>query len=72
MSYWSTMVSSAFDRARQHAPQDRATLRVAALELQSRGLTPRDIAAALRLSEGAVRDLLNPPRHPRTIPRIQT
>lgn len=58
MSYWSLMVASAFDRSREHAPQDRATLRVAALELRARGLTPRDIAAALRLSEGAVLDLI--------------
>ena len=45
-------------RARQHRPQDRATLRAAARELASRGLTPTDIAAALRLSERAVRALL--------------
>ena len=45
-------------RARQHRPADRATLRAAARELASRGLTPIDIAAALRLSERAVRALL--------------
>jgi hypothetical protein len=41
-----------------HRPHDRETLRAAALELHSRGLTPRDIAVCLRLSEGAVRSLL--------------
>lgn len=43
---------------RQHRPQDRATLRCAAHELRSRGLTARDIGAALGLSEAAVRALL--------------
>ena len=41
-----------------HRPHDRATLRVAAYELHSRGLTPRDIAVCLQLTEGAVRSLL--------------
>ena len=41
-----------------HRPLDRATLRLAAYELHGRGLTARDIAAALRLTEGAVRCLL--------------
>jgi hypothetical protein len=41
-----------------HRPQDRDTLRVAAHELRSRGLTPRDIAGCLQLTEGAVRSLL--------------
>ncbi|MHB1813436.1 MAG: hypothetical protein ACYCUE_01165 [Steroidobacteraceae bacterium] len=50
-------------RARQHRPQDRATLRCAAVELASRGLTPVDIATALRLSCAAVRDLLEVPLH---------
>ena len=45
-------------RARQHRPADRATLRAAARELASRGLTYRDVATALHLSERAVRDLL--------------
>ncbi len=56
--YWSTLVATAFPRRDAHRPQDRRTLRAAALELVSRGLTYRDIAAALRLSERAVRDLL--------------
>ena len=56
--YWSTLVAAAFSRRDAHRPQDRRTLRAAALELVSRGLTYRDIAAALRLSERAVRDLL--------------
>ncbi len=47
-----------FDRSKRHAPTDRATLRAAAVELRARGLTSRDIAATLRLSEAAVRDLL--------------
>lgn len=42
----------------RHRPQDRTTLRQAALEMRQRGLTPHDIAAAMRLSEPAVRDLL--------------
>jgi DNA-binding NarL/FixJ family response regulator len=50
-------VRSAFDRD-QHHPVDRETARAAAVELRQRGLTPADIAAALRLSEGAIRDLL--------------
>jgi DNA-binding CsgD family transcriptional regulator len=41
-----------------HRPNDRGTLRAAAYELHSRGLTPRDIAVCLRLSERAVRSLL--------------
>ena len=44
--------------ATRHRPADRATLHAAAVELQARGLTPFDIAEALRLSERAVRDLL--------------
>lgn len=58
--YWSHLVAGAFDRD-QHRPTDPAALRVAALELASRGLTPLDIAAALRLSEAAVRELLEVP-----------
>ena len=46
------------DRPRQKAPLDRETARAAAVELRARGLTVHDIAAALRLSEGAVRTLL--------------
>ncbi len=45
------------DRDR-HRPTDRATLRAAAAELAARGLTARDIACALRLTESAVRQLL--------------
>ena len=62
-AYWQTMVRSAFDRREQHRPVDRDTARVAARELASRGLTPRDIAAALRLSEAAVRALLEVSQH---------
>lgn len=60
-AYRQSMVRSAFDRSSQHAPQDRATLRVAAAELRSRGLTALDIAEALRLSDAAVRALLGEP-----------
>ncbi|MGC8519279.1 MAG: helix-turn-helix domain-containing protein [Steroidobacteraceae bacterium] len=61
-TYWTTLVSGAFDRSPPR-PQDRATLRAAALELRARGLTPLDIAEALRLSERAVRDLLHEVPH---------
>ncbi len=57
-SYWSGLVAPAFDRSRLHTPQDRDSLCAAARELQSQGLTPRDIAAALRLPERAVLELL--------------
>lgn len=67
--YWQTMVRSAFDRRDQHRPVDRDTMRCAALELRQRGLLPADIAAALRISEGAVRDLLqNYPRNTQELP----
>jgi orotate phosphoribosyltransferase-like protein len=52
-TYWRQMVADAFDR-----DQSRDEMRVAAVELRQRGLTPADIAAALRLSEAAVRELL--------------
>ena len=55
------MLADALDRSRWHAPQERAVLRAAAVELATRGLLPRDIATALRLSERAVRDLLGVP-----------
>jgi hypothetical protein len=47
--------------ARLHRPKDRAGMRVAAVELSRRGLTPGDIAVALGLTETAVRLLLQPP-----------
>lgn len=53
------------DPASHHRPTDPATIRAAAVELAARGLTPRDIASALRLSEDAVRELLGPADHPR-------
>jgi predicted transcriptional regulator len=46
------------DPAVQHRPLDHATLRAAAHELRSRGLTSRDVAIALGLSERAVDALL--------------
>ena len=42
----------------RHRPLDRAAMRIAVAELAARGLTPRDIAQALSLSEAAVRQLL--------------
>jgi orotate phosphoribosyltransferase-like protein len=45
-------------RAEQHRPTDIETLRAAALELRSRGLTERDVGQALRLDPSAVRRLL--------------
>lgn len=49
------------DRSRRQLPPDRDTARAAAVEMRGRGLTVRDIAAALRLSADAVRDLLGEP-----------
>lgn len=43
---------------RQYRPTDRETLRAAAIELRSRGLTPEDIAAALGIAAAAVRELI--------------
>lgn len=56
-AYWQ-MVARAFDRAEQHRPHDKDAMRVAAVELAARGLTVQDVAAALRLSEAAVHELL--------------
>lgn len=55
-AYWRAMVAEAFDD--QPRSLDRESARAAAVELSQRGLTPRDVAAALRLSEEAVRGLL--------------
>ena len=44
--------------AASNRPAERAVLRAAAVELAARGLTALDIAAALGLSEAAVRALL--------------
>lgn len=57
-AYWSTLLAGAFDGRDRHRPADPQTLRIAALELRQRGLTSRDIGAALKLSEAAVRALL--------------
>jgi hypothetical protein len=46
------------DAAELHRPRDEATLRVAAMELRSRGMTERDIGQALGVGETAVRQLL--------------
>ena len=48
-----------------HRHPERAVLRAAAVELAARGLTPRDIATALKLSERAVRDLFHGGHHGR-------
>jgi DNA-binding NarL/FixJ family response regulator len=61
VSYWRTLVREVFDGADRQQPVDRSTARAAAFELAARGLTPRDIGAALRLSESAVRALLKVP-----------
>jgi hypothetical protein len=42
----------------RHRPADHATMRAAVRELAARGLTPRDIASSLGLTEAAVRQLL--------------
>lgn len=65
-AYWSTLVSGAFERE-QPRPLDRESARAAAVELRQRGLTVTDIAAALRISEGAVRQLLG--EVPETVPK---
>lgn len=57
MTYWSTLVASAFDRD-EHRPQSRDAIRCAAVELRQRGLTVEDIGQALGLTSGAVRELL--------------
>jgi len=44
--------------AELHRPHDKATLRAAAVELRSRGLTYRDISEALGLTVWAVAQLL--------------
>ena len=44
--------------AASNRPAERAVLRAAAVELAGRGLTALDVAAALGLSEAAVRALL--------------
>ena len=56
-AYWSTLVAGTLSRD-LHRPTDPAALRVAALELAGRGLTPRDIAAGLGLTERVIRALL--------------
>jgi hypothetical protein len=58
VSAWHQIVAVIYDRTDQHRPQTRAEMRVAAWELRQRGLTVEDIGSALRLSSGAVCDLL--------------
>jgi hypothetical protein len=45
-------------QGRQYRASDRETLRAAAVELQGRGLTLRDIGQALGIADAAVRELL--------------
>jgi DNA-directed RNA polymerase specialized sigma24 family protein len=45
-------------RAEQHRPRDEEALRAAAIDLCRRGLTDRDISAALRIPLAAVKQLL--------------
>ncbi len=42
----------------RHKPTDAQTMRAAVRELAARGLTARDIASSLGLTEAAVRQLL--------------
>lgn len=42
----------------RHRPMDTPTLRAAAVEMARSGLTARDIASSLGLTEAAVRQLL--------------
>lgn len=49
---------AALTRRDQHRPQTRDEMRAAVAELVARGLTARDIAQSLSLSETAVRQLL--------------
>jgi len=53
-----SMPASGPDPSVFHRPADAAGLRAAALELARQGLTCRDVATALRISEPAVRALL--------------
>jgi len=55
--YWGSLVQPVLGRD-AHRPQDQAGMRSAVRELAASGLQPRDIAAALSLTEGAVRQLL--------------
>jgi hypothetical protein len=57
-AHWQTLVANVYDRTEQHRPLDRETVRAAARELRQRGLTPLDIADALKLSEAAICELL--------------
>ena len=47
--------------AQLNRPTDEATLRAAAVELRSRGLTDRDIGEALGLASSAISKLLGEP-----------
>lgn len=68
-AYWQTLVAGTFDHRDRHRPDDWQTVRAAALELRQRGLTDRDVASALHLSESAVQQLLGEanPNYPRDI-----
>ena len=46
------------ERARIHFPTDPALIAAAISQLRAAGLTPRDIASALRLDLGAVVEVL--------------
>lgn len=46
------------DRAVEHRPRSIQEMRCAAVELRNRGFLPRDVAAALGLSVGAVMQLI--------------
>ncbi len=56
--YWGTLVKPALSRD-AHRPHYRNMMRAAALELAARGLTARDVAQALSITEAAARQLLS-------------
>jgi hypothetical protein len=69
MSDLARLLGDTPDAAQQHRPQTRPEFIREAQRLHRAGLTPDDIAGALRLSPGAVRELLREPApgelHPR-------
>lgn len=60
------------DAAQQHRPQTRPEFIREARRLQAAGLKADDIAGALRLSPGAVRELLREPVPAELHPRYRT
>lgn len=54
----------------RYRPLDRDAMRAAVAELAARGLTARDIAQSLSLSEAAVRQLIGEERDSATYPQV--